>query len=116
MPKSSSASPAPAPRSHFEHLRRLLRILHHQALGDLEPQRALRHDGAAEDVAHLLDQLRAEQLPARDVDADEQRPLRARQLRLPARRLVRRAQQDVRAELDDQVGLLGDRHELGAGS
>ena len=34
-------------------------------------------DGAAEDVAHLLDQVRPEQLAARYVDADEQRRRRA---------------------------------------
>ena len=67
-----------------QHGGRLLRVLHHQRLGDLEPQRALGDHGAAEDVAHLVDQLRPEQLPARDVDADEQRRVGPRQLLLPA--------------------------------
>ena len=112
MPKSSSASCGAGAAQPLEDLGRLLGILHHQALGDLQAQRALGHDVAAEDVADLLDEVLTEDLPARDVDGYEQRPLLARQLTLPARCLVRGAQEDVRAEAHDEIRLLGDGDEV----
>ena len=96
-----------------QHRSRLFRVLHDKRFGDLEPQRALRDDGAAEVEAHLLDQLRPEQLPARDVDAHEHRRIRPRQLPLPARHLAHGARQDVGPELDDEVRLRGHGDELG---
>ena len=50
--REAGARRPPAARSTA---RRLLRVLHDQRFGDLEPQRALGDDGAAEDVAHLVD-------------------------------------------------------------
>ncbi len=96
----------------FENLGRLLGILHHEAFGDLQTQRALGYDVAPQNVTDLLDQVLAEDLAAGDVDAHEERILLTRQLALPARGLVRGTQEHVRAEPHDEVGLLGQRYEI----
>ena len=62
-------------------------------------QRALGHDVAAEDVADFLDQVLAEDLPAGDVDRDEQRVAPRAAAPAASGGLVRGAQQHVRAEL-----------------
>ena len=89
----------------------LFGIFHDQRFGDLETQRPLRHQIAAEDVPYLLNELGPEKLAARHVDADEQRPVRAWQLLLPDGGVAGGAHQHVRAELDDEFGFLRDRHE-----
>src|SRR5690606_7382070 len=96
----------------IENVHGLLRILHGHRFSDLEPQRTGRHEGAAENVANLLYEILTEKLPARDVDADEQRVFAARQLLLPFRSLLGCVHQHVGAELDDEIAALGDWHEI----
>ena len=47
-------------RQKLEHLRRLLRVLHDERLGDFQADRTLRHDRARQDVADLVDQVLAQ--------------------------------------------------------
>ena len=43
------------PAQNLQHFDGLLRVFHHQRFSDFEPERAARHDVAAENVADLLD-------------------------------------------------------------
>ena len=94
-----------------QHLRRVFRVLHHQALGHLELQRAALDVGAHQHRLHVVDQVVAQQLPARHVDAGEERRRAAERL-LPVGELARGAVEHEQAERDDQAGALGERHEI----
>ena len=67
--------------------------------------------GARQHRAQILDQVVAQQLARRDVDAGEQRLARP-QRALPGAELARGALEHEQAELDDQAGFLGERDEL----
>ena len=58
-------------------------------------------------MADLLDRFRLEDVRARNVDGDEQRPFRTRQFGQPARGVFRGPQQQVGADLDHRVRLVG---------
>ena len=90
-----------------QHLRGVFRIFHHQRLGELELERSARERRARQHRAQILDQIVAQQLPRRDVDAGEDRIALA-QRALPGAELARRALEHEQAEIDDQSGLLGD--------
>ena len=90
----------------------MLGVLHHQALGDFEPQRARWHQIASENMTDFLDQILTEQLAARNIDADEQRIFAARQFALPPRGFACRHRKHVGAELHDQIAFLGDGDKL----
>ncbi len=69
-------------------------------------------DRARQHAAQVLDQVVAQQLPRRHVDAGEDRLAPAR-LGLPGRELTRGALEHEQAEIDDQPDLLGDGDEFG---
>ena len=96
----------------LQHLRGVLGIFHHHGFGELELERAARHHRARQHAAQILNEIVAQQLPRRDVDAGEQR-IAQPQGALPGAELLRGALQHEQAELDDQPGLLGDGDELG---
>ena len=73
MPKSSSDKPGAELLDAREHLRGVLGIFHHQRFGEFELERAARQRRAREHGAQVLDQVVAQQLPRRDVDAGEDR-------------------------------------------
>jgi hypothetical protein len=58
-----------------------------------------------------MQQVVAQQLPAGDVDAGEDRRVDLER-RLPGLQLARRLVHDIDAEIDDQPGLLGDGEEI----
>ena len=75
---------------------------------------ALGHDVAAEDVADLLDQLLAEDLPARDVDARRTAAAPRAAARAASAAASRAARSSTcEPSLHDEIGLLGDGHEIG---
>ena len=95
----------------LEHLRGVLRVLHHQRFGQLELERAAREARAREHRAQVVDQILPQQLARRHVDAGEDRIA----LRAPcaaSAELARGALQHEQAEIDDQADLLGDGDEL----
>ena len=95
----------------MQHLRGVFRIFHHHRFGELELERPASQRGARQHRAQVLDQVVAQQLARRNVDAGEQRIARA-QRALPGAELPRGALEDEQAELDDQPGLLGDGDEF----
>ena len=66
--------------------------------------------GAREHGLHVVQEVVAQELAARHVDAGEDRRLDLERA-LPGRELARRALEREDAEIDDQPGLLGDRDE-----
>src|SRR5207237_7119729 len=87
-------------------------VLHQDALGDLEPQRARVEAGGVQRLLDLLDQIGLEHLAAGEIDGErERRKLRVRLLEPPHLRagLV----QYPAAEGSDDPGLLGERDEFG---
>ena len=97
----------------IEDVRGLLRVLHDERFGDLEAQRFALNGGGADEMPDLLHQVGLDQLPAGDVDGNEQRLPRSRQVLLPARDVVDGAAENIGAELHDEVGLLRHGHEIG---
>ena len=97
MPKSSSDRPAPSSRDAGQHLRGVFRVLHHQDFGDLELQRAARERGADEHRLDVVDEIVAQQLARRDVDAGEER-LARRAHACQCGELARGAVEDEEAE------------------
>ena len=94
-----------------QHLRGVLGVLHHQRLGQLELERAAGEPGARQHGAQIVDQIVAQQLARRHVDAGEHR-LAQRGRCAASRELARGALQHEQAEIDDQPDLLGDADEL----
>ena len=72
-----------------QHLRGIFGVLHHQRLGQFELERAARDRRARQHGAQVLDQVVAQQLARRDVDAAEQRIAQPRRA-LPGGELARR--------------------------
>ena len=95
----------------LQHLRRVLRILHHQRFRQFQLQRAARDRRARQHGADVVDQVVPQQLPRRDVDAGEDRMLRAHGA-LPHGELARGLVHHEHPEIDDQAGLLGDGDEF----
>ena len=94
-----------------QHLRRMLRVLHHQRFGQFQLERAARHRGARQHGADVVDQIVAQQLPRGDVDAGEDRLARTHRA-LPDRELLGGLVHHEHAEIDDQADLFGDRDEF----
>ena len=95
----------------LQHLRGVLRILHHQRLGEFELERAAGHRGARQHGADVVDQVMAQQLARGHIDTGEHRLARA-QRALPQRKLLGGAVHHEHAEVDDQADLFGDADEL----
>src|SRR5262245_8179883 len=94
-----------------QQLRRVLRVLHDERLGQLELQSATRERRARDDRTQVVDQIMAQQLPRRHVDAGEDRIARAHAA-LPGGELARGALQYEQAKIDDQPRFLSDVDEL----
>ena len=95
-----------------EHLRGVLGIFHHQRFGDFQLEGAARQRRARQHAAQVLDQVVAQQLPRRHVDAGEDRLARAAG-GLPDCELARGAFEHEQAEVGDQADFLGGGDELG---
>ena len=78
-----------------QHLRGIFGIFHHEALGHFELQRARQHARARQHRLHVLQEVVAEQLAARHVDAGENRRIDLERV-LPGGELARRPLQQRR--------------------
>src|SRR5262249_15631854 len=94
-----------------EHLRGVFRILHDDRLGQLQLERTASEGRARQYAADILDEITAQQLARRHVDAGEQR-LAAAYRALPFGKLPGGALQGEQAEVDDQADLFRDGDEF----
>ena len=95
----------------LEHLRGMLRILHHHRLRELELERAAREGGARDHGAQVVDEILPQQLARGQVHTDED-GIALAQRPLPGAQLGRGALQHEHAEIGDEADLLGERDEL----
>ncbi len=112
MPKSSIANLRPEVADAAHDVERALRLAQRQALGDLELESVGREAGLLQHHRDAPDDAVVGEVAARQVRGH---PQRRQPVGVPLHGLRARVAHHPRVDLDDEVGLLGERHEVRRG-